>query len=185
MFRPVLTFARCAFSGCGLGLGGELLVPSTDPNTQHATDAGVIGAREDVAAASSEGDVRTQHRASPPPKAIALPPDSGPSQTWVTPDASIDNSNDAAAGADGAWVTNLSDAPLLVKGADKSSGATTDAADETASSCERLLQCCNQLATTGAPVPVLAACFAQPWDGGNPGACDMVLTGLSGAGFCP
>lgn len=185
MFRPALAFALCAFSSCGLGLGGELLVPSTDPNTQQAIDAGFVEARDDVeAAGSNEGDVGTQDRVSPPLNTDVLPSDSGPSHAWMRPDASIDNSNPAPGDA-GASVPNPSDALFLVDGRDESSGAITDAADETASLCEQLLQCCNQLMTTGAPLPVLATCFAQPWDGGDSSSCDMVLAGLSGAGFCP
>jgi hypothetical protein len=103
----------------------------------------------------------------------------------MSADDGIDSSDDAAADADGASVTSVSDALFLLDGADETTGAIMDAADETSVSCEKLLQCCDQLTMTGAPAPVLAACFAQQWDGGDPSACDMVLAGLIGAGICP
>jgi hypothetical protein len=170
--------------GCGIGLRGELLALGTDPNTQEAEDASLVETGGDaVGSVGNDVNERLPDRASAPDSASALAFDASPIPTIDATRWGIDSSSDASVAMDGASDTNVSDA-LLSDRADQYSDAITDTADGAVPICTQLLGCCNQLMMTGAPPPVLATCFAQPWDAGE-GACDMVLAGFTAAGLCP
>jgi hypothetical protein len=173
--------ALTAIPGCGLGLGGELIVMGTEPNMQEVADASLVETGGD-ALASNDVNVRMPDRASDAANANAFALDAGSIPAWMRTDGDTDSSSYASVAMDGSSATSASDA-FLPDGADQSSDAIADAADDAVSTCARLLQCCDQLMTI-APPPILATCFAQPWDAGE-GACDMVLAGFTGAGFCP
>jgi hypothetical protein len=188
MERAFLAFAICATVGCGLDLGGELFVLTPEATPQGIGDSSAPDPPDRAVAPNGADDSgHTQGTVSE-----SAPSDAGARRSDIAADTGGPNNDVIPAWADASGTRAVvvdspdgSDAPSFADAADSSVETGPDAGGDGASACVQLTQCCDGLIMAGAPPPILAACLLQQSDGGDAGACDVLLGGFVSAGICP